>query len=272
MYRIENFTIHIGELGRDRTVRVYLPGDYDEEDKRYAVLYMHDGQNLFSEETASFGEAWRIQNALSKIEQEGRNGIIVVGIDCNLEGGRPDEYSPWVNEKLAEFIPSSSLQSGGGEGDLYVEFLVKTLKPLIDTKYRTLKDRSNTFIAGSSLGAFISLYAGYKYKEIYSVIGAFSTAAWFKKDKLMEFIRDNFKKGTKVYLDVGTNETSDRKNEDFNSIYLKDTKDIAKLLLELGQDSEDLKLIIDEGAKHSETAWRTRFPLFLEWVLNFTIN
>lgn len=267
MYRIENFSVHIGELGRDRMVRVYLPGDYDEkEDKRYAVLYMQDGHNLFYEETASFGEAWRIQDAVSAIEKEGRDGIIVVGVDCNLDGGRPDEYSPWVNENLSEFIPSSSLKSGGGEGDLYVEFLVKTLKPLIDNKYRTLKDRSNTFIAGSSLGAFISLYAGYKYKEIYSVIGAFSTAAWFKKDKLMEFIKENFKKGTKVYLDIGTNETSDRKNENFNSIYLEDTKDIANLLLKLGQDSEDLKLVIDEGAKHSEAAWRKRFPIFLEWI------
>ena len=127
MYRIENFSVHIGELGRDRMVRVYLPGDYDEkEDKRYAVLYMQDGHNLFYEETASFGEAWRIQDAVSAIEKEGRDGIIVVGVDCNLDGGRPDEYSPWVNENLSEFIPSSSLKSGGGEGDLYVDFLVKT--------------------------------------------------------------------------------------------------------------------------------------------------
>ena len=82
----------------------------------------------------------------------------------------------------------------------------------------------------------------------------------------MEFIKENFKKGTKVYLDIGTNETSDRKNENFNSIYLEDTKDIANLLLKLGQDSEDLKLVIDEGAKHSEAAWRKRFPIFLEWI------
>lgn len=267
MYRIENFSIHIDQLGRDRMVRVYLPGDYDErEDKKYAVLYMQDGHNLFYEETASFGEAWRIQDVVSNIEKQGRDGIIVVGVDCNLDGGRIDEYSPWVNDNLSEFIHSKTLQVAGGEGDLYVEFLVKTLKPLIDKRYRTLKDRNNTFIAGSSMGAFISLYAGYKYKEIFSAIGAFSTAAWFKKDKLMEFIKDNFKKGTKVYLDVGTKETSDEENKDFNRIYVEDTKDIANLLLELGQDSEDLKLIIDEGANHSEASWRKRFPIFLEWI------
>ena len=104
MYIIENFNVHIEQLGRDRMVRVYLPEDYDErEDKRYAVLYMHDGHNLFFDDTASYGDAWRVQNAVNNIEKQGRDGIIVVGIDCNLNGGRLDEYSPWENKKLKEF-------------------------------------------------------------------------------------------------------------------------------------------------------------------------
>lgn len=269
MYIIENFNVHIEQLGRDRMVRVYLPEDYDErEDKRYAVLYMHDGHNLFFDDTASYGDAWRVQNAVNNIEKQGRDGIIVVGIDCNLNGGRLDEYSPWVNEDLSKLTPSLKLKKAGGEGEQYVEFIVKTLKPLIDNKYRTLKDRDNTFIAGSSMGGFISLYAGYKYKEVFSAIGAFSTAIWFKKDKLMEFIKENFKKGTKVYLDSGTKETSDdTRNDYFNNLYVEDTKDLEKFLLELGQDSKDLKVIIDEGATHCEAAWRRRFPVFLEWIL-----
>ena len=84
----------------------------------------------------------------------------------------------------------------------------------------------------------------------------------------MELIRDNYKKGTKVYLDVGTKETSDEANEEFfNNIYVEDTKDIADLLLKLGQDEEDLYVIVDEGANHSEESWRRRFPEFLKWIL-----
>lgn len=269
MYRIENFNVHIQELNRDRTVRVYLPGDYDDKkEKRYAVLYMHDGHNLFFEETSAYGGIWAVQEAVRNIEKQGKDGIIVVGIDCDPYGRRLDEYSPWVNENLSELTPTLNLVSAGGEGDLYVEFLVKSLKPLIDEKYRTLKNKENTFIAGSSMGAFISLYAGYKYKEVFSAIGAFSTATWFKKEKLMEFIRNNFIKGTKVYLDVGTKETSDESNKEyFNNIYVQDTKDLAELLLELGQDEEDLYIIIDEGAEHSEASWRRRFPEFLQWII-----
>lgn len=269
MYRIENFEVEIKELNRKRIIRVYLPNDYDKNlNKHYKVLYMHDGHNLYYKETSSYGGIWDIQGTMSKSEASGKDGIIVVGIDCNGDGGRLDEYSPWVNENLKTLTPSLGLDKAGGEGDLYLEFLVNSLKPYIDKTYRTLKTRENTYIAGSSMGGFISLYAGYKYPEIFSVIGAFSTAIWFKKDRLTEFLKANFKKGISVYLDSGTKETSDKENPEFNSIYVRDTNDIANLLLDLGQDPKDLKVIIDEGADHSEESWKKRFPLFLEWVLS----
>lgn len=268
MYRIENFEIFMTPLNRKRMVRVYLPNDYDvNTNKHYKVLYMQDGHNLFYKETSAFGSIWDIQSTMCKRENLGNDGLIVVGVDCNVGGGRMDEYSPWVNDNLDEIIKTRGLIKAGGEGDLYSEFLVSTLKPYIDSKYRTLSTRENTFIAGSSMGAFISLYTAFKYPDIYSAIGAFSTAAWFKKDKLMRFLEDNFKNCFKIYLDVGTKETSDASNPLFNSIYLHDTKDIATLLISLGQTKNNLQLIIDEGASHSEDNWRRRFPMFLDFIL-----
>lgn len=262
--------MHIKELDRDRMVRVYLPMNYNEnKNERYSVLYMQDGHNLFYKETSSFGGIWNAQKALSDLEKETGKGIILVGIDCNNKGGRFDEYSPWVNPELDKIIPSRKERNAGGEGSLYVDFLVNTLKPYIDSKYRTLINRENTYIAGSSMGAFISLYAGYRHPEIFSVIGAFSTAIWFKKDKLFEFITDNYVKGLKVYLDIGTKETSDQTNNDFNKIYLEDTKELYNRFIDLNHPNEDLHLLIDEGANHSEASWEKRFPIFLKWIDKF---
>lgn len=270
MYRIENFEVEIKELNRKRMIRVYLPNDYDKNiNKHYKVMYMHDGHNLFYKETSAFGGIWDIQSAMKNSEESGNDGIIVVGIDCNSEtvSGRLDEYSPWVNENLRRLIPSRDLERAGGEGTAYVEFLVNSLKPYIDNKYRTLKTRENTFIVGSSMGGFISLYAGYKYPEVFSIIGAFSTATWFAKDKLVEFIKENYKSNMKVYLDSGTKETSDNAVTEFNNIYVNDTKELENLLLNLGQDKKDIKVVIEEGANHSEDSWKRRFPGFLEWIL-----
>ena len=270
MYRIENFEVEIEELIRKRMIRVYLPNDYDKTlNKHYKVMYMHDGHNLFYKETSAYGGIWDIQSAMNKSEANGNDGVIVVGIDCNSENieGRLNEYSPWVNNNLKELTPGMGIYKAGGEGKLYGEFLVNSLKPFIDNKYRTLKTKENTFIAGSSMGGFISLYIGYKYPEAFSVIGAFSTAIWFSKENLMKFIKENYKKGLRVYLDSGTKETSDESVIAFNDIYVDDIKELESLLLNLGQDKKDIKVVIEEGANHSEDSWRRRFPEFLEWVL-----
>lgn len=270
MYRIENFEVEIKELNRKRTIRVYLPNDYDENtDKHYKVMYMHDGHNLFYKETSAYGGIWDIQGAMNRSEKQGNDGVIVVGIDCNSDGisGRLDEYSPWENKKLKEFIPNMKIEKAGGEGIAYIDFLVNSLKPYIDNKYRTLKTRENTFITGSSMGGVISLYAGYRYPEVFSGIGAFSTATWFCKEELMNFIKENYKNNIKVYLDSGTEETSDSTVNGFDKIYVDDTMDLENLLLTLGQDKKDLKVVIEEGANHSEDSWKRRFPGFLEWIL-----
>jgi hypothetical protein len=136
---------YMPQLDRYRRIWVYLPPDYEETEDHYPVIYMHDGQNLFDASTSFVGE-WEVDETLNDLFDEGYKVPIVVGID---NGGteRINEYTPWVNPGY-----------GGGQGNLYLEFIVETLKPHIDQYYRTLPGRDHTAIWGSSLGGLISQY------------------------------------------------------------------------------------------------------------------
>ncbi len=236
------------ELGRTRTLRIFLPEGYRDSDKRYPVIYMHDGQNLFDDHTSFAGE-WKIDETINAFIRDLKwVGAIVVGID---NGGdlRLNEYSPWFN----------SDRNGGGEGDRYVDFLVKTLKPWIDNRYRTLTDRDNTMVAGSSLGGLISLYAGMKYPETFSRLGLFSPAFWFAKQQLIDMIGAvQISQNFRIYLDAGTLE---------GTAYVGDAKQFRMILENKGV--KHLKLVIDEGARHNEAAWARRFPDALRWLMEF---
>ena len=129
----------IPQLNRERRVWMYLPPNYKSANKSFPVIYMHDGQNLFDTSTSYSGE-WSVDETLNRLYKDGNASFIVVAID-NGKDKRLDEYSPWKNQKY-----------GGGEGDAYLEFIVKTLKPYIDANYKTLKDKENTAIIGSSMG------------------------------------------------------------------------------------------------------------------------
>lgn len=252
-----NIVIHpdfyIPQLDRKRSIRIYLPPDYDDTNKHFPVLYMHDGQNLFDEATSFVGE-WKVDETLEKLYSENiMNGIIVVGID-NHPSRRLHEYSPWYNTQ----------RDAGAEGAAYLEFIVNTLKPWIDSNYRTLPEPEHTGIAGSSMGGLISLYAGCKYPYIFSRLGIFSPAFWFAKDQLVEFINKYpLMKQSRLYIDVGTEEGNDLQQR---KAYLNDAKDIYKLLIEHGLPEDNAKLIIDEGARHHEGSWARRFPAAMIWL------
>lgn len=266
----EIFTLDMPQLEKSRTIRVWTPSDYlSNADKRYPVLYMHDGQNLFDRETASYGEIWDVHTAIEALMDKGEfGGAIVVGIDNapNLE--RLDEYSPWLTERIEDLKELGSYERDfGGQGVEYGKFLVETLKPYIDSHYRSLPDRENTGIAGSSMGGFISLYLGVEYPEVYSKVGAFSTAVWFADQALFQHLSKlDLSYKTKWYLDIGTEETSSKKVEDFNKLYVDGTLSVEKYLLKLGVPREDVKVVVEDGATHFETAWARRFPEAFKWL------
>lgn len=232
------------QLNRYRKIWVYLPKSYFKDTKkRYPVLYMQDGQNLFNEATAAFGE-WGIDECLDTLQQQLQFETIVIGIESST-AHRLTEYNPFDNEKY-----------GKGEGDAYVSFLIKTLKPFVDEKYRTINNASHTFIAGSSMGALISMYAILQHPEVFGSVGAFSPSFWiapeiFKtaseskwSDQHRFFFYAGGKEPGTVVKDVRNMEGSSNKNNPMDS---------REIIYPLGD--------------HSEKYWRMQFPNFYRWLM-----
>ena len=262
------------QLNKTRTVRIYLPADYAEEARHYPVIYMHDGQNVFEPHLCISGMSWQAAEHLDALQQQGDfSGAILVAVDCSSDReqfGRRDEYSPWPYEPqpaLANWSESAIAQ--GGEGNAYCRFLIDTLKPYIDQHYRTLPDREHTTIAGSSMGGFISLYALLTYPETFSQAGVFSPAFWFAETAMKTLIAATSRDflmdlPVKIYMDIGTNESSDPSNPAFPALYHDLAVDIAAQLQQLSP-AVSCRFDVDHGGIHSESAWVARFPAFLDY-------
>jgi predicted alpha/beta superfamily hydrolase len=246
--RIIDTAFYMPQLNRTRRVWIYLPPTYISSNKKYPVLYMHDGQNVFDEATSFSGE-WGVDEALDTLGLK-YNECIVVGIDNGVDK-RLNEYSPYDFNLSANNVP------GKGEGSLYVDFLVKTLKPFIDKKYRTLKNKENTFIAGSSMGGLISMYAILKYPNKFGGAGVFSPAFWVGP-KIFDDIKAKGKKVKgKIYFYAG-----DAEGETMVPMTLKAFNEMHRV------SKSDMREVIRSGGKHNEQRWRMEFPLFYKWLMN----
>jgi predicted alpha/beta superfamily hydrolase len=269
---LHNF--YMPELNDFRTIRIYLPPGYESnEDIHYPVLYMHDGQNLFETQTSSFGMIWDVALTIEQLIEEGvTSGIIVVGIDNNQNGhGRFNEYSPWKSEVVKELLNNriEPHEEVGGQGFAYLDFIVHTLKPHIDKYYRTQTGKESTYIGGSSMGGYISIAAAFAYPQVFSRILACSTAVFFEEQQLLDYIRTSEKPTQqKIYMDIGTNETSNADNDSFEQLYVESNQRLLQCLREIGfVDEQSVRFIIEEGAEHNELAWARRLPAALKWLL-----
>lgn len=238
--QVSSFTIEAPQLNTTKKIWIYLPKSYQLSDKRYPVIYMPDGQNLFDKKTA-YAEEWEVDETLDRLNAE----VIVIGIEHGNEK-RIDELTPFKNEKY-----------GGGKADEYLEFIVKTLKPYIDTNYRTKTKAKNTTIFGSSLGGLVSFYAILKYPEIFGKAGVFSPSFWFSKD-IYDLMEKAPETKARIYLLCGDNESGDM------------VTDINKMnrLLERNR-CYCLKLtkkVIVKGGQHNEKLWREGFENAYLWL------
>jgi predicted alpha/beta superfamily hydrolase len=241
----------IPQLGRTRKVWIYLPPDYATSDKRYPVLYMHDGQNVFDDSTSFAGE-WGVDEALDSLHSAGDWGAIVVAVD-NGSQRRLDEYSPWRNTRMRM----------GGEGDAYVDFLATTLKPYIDRHYRTRPGRQDTGVAGSSMGGLISLYAALKHPDVFGRAGVFSPAFWFAGDSAYAYARAARPpaEGTRFYFVTGGREG------DQPEVYARDHQRMVQTLDAAGfRTGEQVEAHIRPDGTHSEGFWRREFPAAYRWL------
>ncbi|MFK7782997.1 TIM-barrel domain-containing protein [Psychroserpens sp.] len=246
------------QLNRKRRIWIYLPPDYYTSNKSYPVVYMHDGQNLFDNKTSYSGE-WNADETMNRLFRDKNVGLIIVGID-NGGDNRLDEYSPWKNNKY-----------GGGEGDAYLEFITKTLKPYVDNNYKTLIDKANTAIIGSSMGGLISHYAGLKYPEIFGKIGVYSPAFWFAPEikqytKLHGNVSD-----TKMYFLAGGNEGSNAGFEEINQT-VKDMNQVIDILKDQGFNLKNINSKVVPEGKHNEELWRTNFEQTILWLFPESIK
>jgi len=241
---------NIPQLERDRRIWVYLPPDYETAlDKYYPVLYMHDGQNVFDAATSFSGE-WEVDETLNELFNQGDYGVIVVAID---NGGqyRLDEYSPWVNDDY-----------GGGQGDDYVQFLINTLKPDIDSEFRTLPGRGFTGVMGSSMGGLISMYAGREYEEVFGKIGSFSPAYWFADESIPHAETSGHESFTKIYTVISQNEGA-------GAVIDVDQMDLA--LQSAGFTTDEMNTITHTDGAHSEWYWVREFGDAYEWLFSDVI-
>ncbi|KUG07318.1 alpha/beta hydrolase-fold protein [Solirubrum puertoriconensis] len=246
--RVISTEFEVPQLGRKRRVWLYLPAGYAANpQKRYPVLYLHDGQNVFDKCTSFSGE-WGVDETLAQLEQQGvaAGSCIVVAID-NGGATRLDEYSPWRNA-----------QYGGGQGAPYAEFLVQTLKPYIDANYRTLTDRANTGIAGSSMGGLISLYAATRYPGTFGRVGVFSPAFWFAEAELKAYLHQHRATApTLFYFVAGAQESQ-------TMVPLMQA--VRDSLQRAGYAASDLNYQVRADGQHAEWFWQREFPAAQQWL------
>ncbi len=243
-------SFYMPQLDRNRRIWIYLPPDYNSYGKRYPVIYMHDGQNLFDAQTSFAGE-WEIDETLDNIFSPSTPVPIVVGVD-NGSSHRIDEYTPWVNQ-----------QYGGGDGELYVDFIVETLKPFIDANYRTISDRQSTAIMGSSLGGLISHYGALKNQDIFGKIGIFSPSYWWS-DSIWAFtITEGKQEDMMIYQMCGDQESGST---------VTDMQEMDTYLKDLGFDPNAIVSKVVVGGQHNEKLWREEFEEAYLWLFSDYIS
>jgi predicted alpha/beta superfamily hydrolase len=243
------------QLGRTRRVWVYLPPGYAGSLKRYPVLYLQDGQNVFDAATSFAGE-WGVDETLDRLRAAGDPGVIVVAVD---NGGthRNDEYMPWP----------STQGHFGGEGAAYVDFLVRNLKPYIDARYRTLTDRVSTGIGGSSLGGIIALYAALRYPDVFGRVLVFS-APFFIAPRLFAMARAYRprRSPTRFYLDTGLNEGGTEPGLAYRAM-ARSLGAMVDTLAAAGVDTAaDVRALVPADGAHAEWFWRREFPAAYRWL------
>ena len=252
---VHKWNITIPELTgtQKRRAYVYLPESYKKYPKKsYPVLYMFDGHNLFFDEDATYGKSWGLKDFMDRTKAQ----LIIAAVECNHDPdhGRLKEYSPYTF-----FDPDFGRVEG--KGKITMDWLVNTFKKQIDTKYRTLPDRDNTMIAGSSMGGLMSLYALLEYNQYFSRAAALSPSIWTSPEHLEALIRKvKLHPDTILYMDYGSEELKNKQAMHMMTKYSR----MTSLLMNKGIYVESR--IVPWGA-HCEASWERQLPHMMNTLL-----
>jgi predicted alpha/beta superfamily hydrolase len=241
---------HSRFLPDDRDITVFVPPGYDDDpERRFPVLYLHDGQNLFDPEKAfKRGEHWRVGETATALVTAGAiEPLVIVGIH-NTGRRRLDEYTPTADKRR-----------GGAEADAYGRLLAEELKPFIDGRYRTLQDPAYTGIGGSSLGGLVSLYLGLTRPDVFSRLAVLSPSVWWDRRAILRYVRAAHPKPRlRMWVDIGT---AEGRQHVTNLRLLR-----AGLTKSGWVDGDDLHYEEVEGGTHSEGSWGHRFGRVLQYL------
>lgn len=236
---VTDFSIEAPQLHTHKTIWVYLPASYADSDKKYPVIYMHDGQNVF-DHTENQRREWHAEEKLNDLHSE----AIIIGIEHGLH--RIDEMTPYANAT-----------HGGGHADDYLDFIINTLKPYVDANYRTLTNSGNTTIFGSSVGGLISFYALLKHPDVFGNAGVFSPSFWFSEEifTLMETVESIT---GRIYFMAGDRESN---------AMIPDLKRMEGLVLARTVNPLQIQKKIVHNGQHNEKLWRKEFPDAYKWLM-----
>jgi predicted alpha/beta superfamily hydrolase len=238
-------------LRNTRFLRVWLPPGYDAAENsatRYPVFYLNDGQNLFEPSTSFTGVEWQVDEAAERLIREGQvTPVIIVGID---NAGK---------DRFREYMPHRSLTPMmlRVQGNRYPNFLIKEVMPFVARNYRVASGPKNTGLGGSSLGALISLYTAAVHPGWFGRLLIESPSLWASNRQMIKDSRPVKQWPERIFLATGTAEAG---REDRDRSMVDDVRELAGIFRRAGLDDRRLKLVIDEGATHHESAWARRFP------------
>jgi predicted alpha/beta superfamily hydrolase len=232
------------QRGTERDIDIFLPSSYPRSRRRYPVVYMQDGQNLADPDRA-FAGTWELERTLKSLARRGFE-VIVVAVP-NMGEARVQEYTPFVDARL-----------GGGDGDAYLAYLERTVKPLVDRRFRTRPEREATGVFGSSLGGLISLYAFFRAPEAFGFVGAMSPSLWFANRAMLSYIENDGSPPGRIYVDAGTNEGAST---------IQHVRQLTEILRRKGYGGDRFRSVEDEGGQHSERHWARRLEPALEFLL-----
>ena len=242
-----------------RFLRVWLPPGYDDSAnaaRRYPVFYLNDGQNLFEAGTSFTGIEWQIDETADRLIREGAvSPMIIVGLD-NAAKNRIREYMP--HRSLHPILLR-------GQGTRYPNFLIKEVMPFIARNYRVGAGPENTGLGGSSLGALIALYTAAVRPGVFGRLLLESPSLWASNRQMIRASREVKRWPERIFLAIGTAEAG---REDRNRSVVDDVRELAGIFRRAGLDDKRLKLVIEEGATHHESAWARRFPQALSFLFS----
>ncbi len=235
----------IPHLNATRKISALLPYNYHQSEKRYPVLYLQDGQNLFNP-AAPYGD-WAIDKSMAVLAEKGMSDVIIIAIDHGEE------------ERINEYLPYYHPRFGEGKGNFYIQFMIEKLIPYVNSHFRTLTDFENTGIGGSSMGGLISFHAGLSKPGVFGKMMIFSPSLWISK-----MIFDHTKsfeplQRSKIYLYAGGKESAQ---------HLPNAQKLEAIIRKKMVEGYhiDFHFSVNEDANHAEIYWREEFPKALKWL------